>query len=192
MREVITPHRHSIQCCFGDGKGGRVAGKIFLIFTMSKFLRFYPPMVCLNLPLGSWTSVSFLFSFLCRSGGIEQLCCSAFPIADIKICLPIAICTHGQDSFWVPWHVVHTDIFVCGWMSNSLLNRGTDGQLSYATWCWYYVPNVTDLNYQQSQVFRQGIYIIQNSKYRTIDGSANEWIIIYKTQDIYIILKVFV
>ena len=133
MREVITPQRHCMWRYFGDGKGRRVAGKIFLIFTMSAFLGFYPPMVCLNLPLGSWTSVSLLFSFLCRSGGIEWLCCSAFSTADIKICLPIAICTHGQDSFWVSWHVAHTDVFVCGWMSNSLLNKGTDGQLSYAT-----------------------------------------------------------
>ena len=149
-------------------------------------------MVCLNFPLGSWTSVSFLFSFPCRSRGIEQLCWSAFSTADIKICLPIAIRTPGQDSFWVPWHVFHTDILVCGWMSNSLLDRGTNGQLSYATWCWYCVPNIADLSYQQSQVFRQGIHIIQNSKYKTIDGSSNEWIIIYKTQNIYIILKLFV
>ena len=44
MREVITLHRHSMQCCFDDGRAGRVAGKIFMIFAMSKFVGFYPPM----------------------------------------------------------------------------------------------------------------------------------------------------
>ena len=239
MREVIAPHRHSMQCCFGDGWGGGVAGKIFMIFTMSKFVGFYPPMgrrrwhpTPVLLPGKShgqrslvgcspwgryeldtteglssrsssilqwcaWISLweaelLFLSCLVFCAGHVGLSGCVAFATADTKIHLPIAICTRGQDSFWVPWHVFHTDILVCEWMSNSLLNRGTNGQLSYATWCWYCVPNITDLNYQQSQVFRQGICIIQNSKYRTIDGTADDWIIIYKTQNIYIILKLFV
>ena len=96
-----------MQCCFGEGRGGRAAGKILTIFTMSKFGFFcLPPTVCLNSPLGCWTSVSLRSNFLSRSVGIGQACCSAFSTMCAKVCLPITRCTRGQDSFWVPWHVV--------------------------------------------------------------------------------------